>query len=65
MYVILRRFHETSGKAITITYFCACVRALVGECMCVYVGVDARAWACACTRLALLIQQATRRHIAI
>jgi hypothetical protein len=44
-----------------------CVRACVreGVCVGVGVGVDARAMACVCTRVALLIQHAICRHIAI
>jgi hypothetical protein len=41
----------------------------MGACLCVSarfsVGVGARARVCACTRVVLLIKQATRRHIAI
>jgi hypothetical protein len=57
--------HCCRAKALRISYFCVCARALVGECILVYcVGVDAEARACACARAALLIQQATRiRHI--
>jgi hypothetical protein len=56
------RNNYDSGKAVSITYFCACVRVWVSACMrvhaCVYVG--AQAWACACARLALIIQHITR-----
>ena len=61
--VTLRRVHKTivTVEAIRITYFCVCVCVCVRECMCEVVG--ARTLACACTRVALLIQHAMRRHI--
>jgi hypothetical protein len=48
------------------TFVCVLVRACMGRvCMHMIVGVGARALVCACARVALLVQHATRRHIAI
>ena len=56
------RNHFCSGKAVSINYWCVC-GAWVSAC--VSVGARVRALACACVRVALLIQHAKRRHIAI
>ena len=45
---------------------CVRARACVGEGVCAWVDVGARAWACACARAALLIKPTTRRrHIVL
>jgi hypothetical protein len=61
--VTLTHVHETTCrvKAISIMYFCVCVCV----CVCVFVGVGGWARECACARVALLIQRAARRHVAI
>jgi hypothetical protein len=53
------RNHFCSGKAVSILHSVW----RMGECVRAWVWV--RALACACVRVALLIQYATRRHIAI
>ena len=50
------RNHCCCGKAISTTYLSVCV------CVCVWVRVGEQAQPCACARIALLIQHATRRH---
>ena len=56
--------HCCREKAAIITFFCVCTRARVGEYMRMREGVGPRAQACACGRIVLLIQNATRmrRH---
>ena len=44
---------------------CVCVSGCVHGCVWVGVCMGARARACACARVALLVQHATRRHIVI
>ena len=58
----MRRVHETTVALESSKYYiflCVCVRARV----CVWVCMGARAQACSCMRVGLLIQYATyRRH---
>ena len=53
------RNHYCSGKAISITYLCVCVRARARACV-----WEHGHWR-ACERVALLIQHATLHHIVI
>ena len=55
------RNHCCRGKAIRITYFCACVLARARVCVWFWVHRRGRAY----VRVALLIQHATRHHIVI
>ena len=65
--VTLRRVHEISFAVekqqvlLICVCLCLCARKWVNAC----VGVSARAWECACERVALPIQHAKRRHIVV
>ena len=59
------RFHKTivAVEKQCLTCLCVCECAHVRSCVCG--GLGTRALPCACARVALLIQHATRRYIAI
>jgi hypothetical protein len=46
-------------------YVCVCVCVFVCLFVCLFMWVGARARACACAHVALIIQHATRRHTVI